>query len=149
MDDIKLLVENHEKLTNHFGCWPSFHDAEVIDLHYWRGDIKPGDWDDSNVFPVLTVQVLILRATQRDHDSGKPDILTTLRFYDVEDFKMEGFNHVNQIVDFSVTSQERGVFANGDKLPPWLLISFKQGFGISTAFRCFRVEILEAVEKGS
>jgi hypothetical protein len=68
----------------HFGGWPSFHDAEVIDLHYWRGVLQPGDWHDSNVFPVLTVKLHILRATQQDFSSDNPDILAALRFYDLE-----------------------------------------------------------------
>src|SRR5437867_948381 len=80
MDGIESLVEKSEKLTSIFGSWPSFHDAEVIDLYYWRGDVRPGDWDDRNVFPVLTVKVLILEATQARATDAGHDTLATLRF---------------------------------------------------------------------
>jgi hypothetical protein len=132
-------IENHQKLSALFGAWPSWHDAEIVDLHYWRGDIKPGDWDDSNIFPILTLKVIILGEQIND-----PDILVTIRFHDVNDFKMEGFNHVNKIIDFTVTVEERGFFKNGQKLPPYLAVSFSHGFGMSASFRCFRIEVLDA-----
>jgi len=30
---IESFIDSSEKLTNVFGYWPSFHDAEVLDLH--------------------------------------------------------------------------------------------------------------------
>ena len=38
-----LTFDGSEKLTAVWGEWPSFHDAEVIKLNLWRGDIRPGD----------------------------------------------------------------------------------------------------------
>jgi len=131
MPNIESLIQNSQKLTEFFGCWPSFHDADVIDLHFWRGDVKPGDWDPRNIFPVLTVKVRVLAATP---------ILATLRFHDVDDFKMQGFNHMNGINDLSVSIQERGTFTTGERLPPWLVVEFQRGDGMSASFRCFRIE---------
>jgi Immunity protein 50 len=145
MSETASLIEHSEKLTTLFGCWPSFHDAEVSELHHWRGRVKPGDWDDSNIFPIFTVKLRILQATQKAHTTASPDILATLRFHDVNDFTMSGFNHINQIVELSVTVQERGTFSNGERLPPYLVVSLERGFGISASFRCFRIEVLEAV----
>ena len=145
MSQVENLVKSSEKLTVFFGCWPSFHDAEVVDVHYWRGAVQPGDWHDSNIFPVLTVKLRILRATQKDYSSNSPDVLATLRFYDVDHFMMDGFNHVNQIFDFTVESQERGTFPNGEKWPPEFVISFVRGFGMSASFHCFHIEVLDAV----
>ncbi|PYU05658.1 MAG: hypothetical protein DMG33_10305, partial [Acidobacteria bacterium] len=51
MENIETLIENSRKLTEIFGYWPSFHDAEVIDLHFWRGDVDSEA--DRYVFPVL------------------------------------------------------------------------------------------------
>ena len=137
-------IENYHKLTALFGCWPSWHDAQVVDLHYWRGDVKSGDWDDSNVFPVLTTKLIVLRAVQTRPQINDPDVLVTIRFHDVTDFSMENFNHVNQIIDFTVVLEERGFFTNGEKLPPYLVVSFSPGFGMSASFRCFRIEVLDA-----
>jgi len=119
------VVAGHERLTSKFGRWPSFHDAEVVDLHLWRGEVKPGEWDDSNVFPVLTVKLRILEATQIGATDAGHDVLATLRFHDVDDLKLEGFNHVNQIVELSLSIQPRGAFTDGSPLPPYIVVEFK------------------------
>jgi hypothetical protein len=142
MADTASAIEHSERLTSLFTCWPSFHDAEVVELNYWRGDVKPGDWDDSNVFPVLTVKMRILGATQERFE-GQPDVMGTLRFHDVDNFTMDGFNHSNQIVELSITPQER---RSGDDGPHILnfQVAFARGFGMQASFRCFRVEVVEA-----
>lgn len=145
MDSIESLIQDSQKLTAMFGGWPSFHDAEVIDLHFWRGDIKLGDWDDRNVFPVLTIKVQVLEATQPGATHAGHDVLATLRFHDVDDFKMEGFNHENAILKLSIIVQERGTFTNGERLPPHLVVEFQRAFGMSASFRCFRIEVVDAV----
>lgn len=144
MESILPLIEGHEKLTSLYNCWPEFHDAEVIDLHFWRGHVLSGDWDDRNVFPVLTVKIRVLQAVQKDSQLKKPDVLTTLRFHNVDDFRMEGFNHANQIVDFTIQVKDRGTFTDGKPLPPHFVVSFVEGFGLKASFRCFRIEVLEA-----
>jgi hypothetical protein len=140
MASIESLIQDGQKLTAMFGGWPSFHDAEIVDLHFWRGDVKPGDWDGRNIFPVLTIKIRVLEATQPGSTHAGHDVLVTLRFHDVDDFKMEAFNHCNQIVEFSVDTQTRG-----DRLPPYLMVRFQPGFGMSASFRCFRIEVVDAV----
>jgi hypothetical protein len=143
MADIESFVQNSQKLTSAFGAWPSFHDAEVLDLHLWRGDVKPGDWDERNVLPLLTVKIRVLEATQPGATNAGHDILTTLRFHDVDDFKMDGFNHMNGIVDLSISPQKRGQCPNGEKLSPYLVVQFERGSGIRMSFRCFRIEVVD------
>jgi hypothetical protein len=145
MPDAASLFDENQILTSIFGEWPSFHDAEVIDVHLWRGDVKPGDWDDSNVFPVLTVKVRILEATQpgATGDSGR-DVLATLRFHDVDNVSIDGFNHQNAIMGIFIVPRERGQYAGGEDLPPDLVVAFEPAFGIAASFRCSRAEVLEA-----
>jgi hypothetical protein len=145
MPDIESLVQDSQKLTALFGSWPSFHDAEVTDLHLWRGDIKPGDWDDRNVFPVLTAKLRLLEATQPGATHAGHDVLATLRFHDVDDFKMDHFDHINEIRELSIRTQERGTFTSGERLPPYLVVQFEPGSGMSMSFRCFRIEVVDAV----
>ena len=139
-----LGIESHiagsQKLTAIYGEWPSFHDAEVIELHYWRGQMKPGDWDDSNVLPVLSAKIHIFIESPTSQHT-----LATVRFEDVDDFKMEGFNHQNAILGLSIAIQERGTFENGERLPPYLVVEFQRAFGMSASFRCFRIEVVDAV----
>ena len=54
--------------------------------------MKPGDWDDSNVMPMLTAKIHIFIESPTSQHT-----LATLRFEDVDDYKMDGFNHQNAI----------------------------------------------------
>jgi len=143
MDEMIQHIDGWGKLIKLFGCWPEFHDAEIMTLHLWRGYIKAGEWDDGNVLPVLTVGIRILQAVQKEQ-KNELDILATLRFHDVGDFCMEGFNNINQIVGFSIHMKNRGTFTNGEPLPPLFVVSFDEGFGMKATFSCFRIEVLNA-----
>jgi hypothetical protein len=141
-ESIESLIDGTEKLRAFFDAWPCFHDAEVIELHLWRGHVYPGDWDDRNVFPVLTAKIRVLEATQPGATGAGNDVLVTLRFHDVNDLKMQDFNHDNSIVALSVSKQPRGHFTTGEELPPYLVVAFEKGFGLAASFRCFRIEVL-------
>ena len=140
MASMESLIAGSEKLTRIYGGWPSFHDAEVIELHHWRGQMKPGDWDESNVMPVLTTKIHILVQSPTSHHT-----LATLRFEDVDDFRMEGFNHQNAIFELSIQVEDRGTDLIGRPLTPYFVVRFEPAFGISALFRCFRIEVVDAV----
>lgn len=142
MLDPKVIVKNSEKLTSLFrGSWPEFHDAEIVDLHLWRGNVRPGNWDDRNVFPVLTVKVRILEATQPGASHAGDDVLATLRFHDFSELKLKGFDHMNQILSLSITQRDRGKGPKGNSLQPDYVVDF-ESFG---SFSCFQIEVLDAV----
>ncbi len=143
MADFQSLVEGSEKLISSFGSWPSFHDARVDELHFWRGNMTPGPWKDGTVFPILTVKLVLLEATQPGASHAGNDIIATFRFHDVTDFKMDGFNHLNRILDLSVTLQERGELLTGGRMTPWLVVVFERADGIGASFRCFRIEVVD------
>ena len=127
-----------------FATWPCFHDAEVVAMNLWRGHVRPGDWDDRNVFPVLTCKVRVLEATQPGAAHAGDDILVTLRFHDVDDVDVRGFNHDNSIVGLSLSKRGRGNFTTGEEMPPLLIVTFERGHGISASFRCSRLEVVSA-----
>lgn len=142
MSDIASLVQGSQKLTDIFGYWPSFHDAEIIELHFWRGDV---DADQKRyVFPVLTVKLHVWELTNETDDRGylvlRHHTLTTLRFHDVDEFSMEGFNHQNQIFELLIERRERT-----DGPPPVFSVEFNPAFGMSASFTCFRVEVVDAL----
>jgi hypothetical protein len=141
------LFEGADKLVPFFRTWPCFHDAEIVELHLWRGHVYAGDWDDRNIFPILTIKVLVLEATQPGATGAGNDVLVTLRFHDVDQVELRDFNHNNSIVGLSVNKQSRG--AAEDELAPYLAVVLEQGFGLSASFRCFRVEILSVEQAPS
>jgi hypothetical protein len=66
MSDAASLFDGNQILTSIFGEWPSFHDAEVIDVRLWRGDVKPGEIIKTQFwgFPLCCVSVESLRAVK-------------------------------------------------------------------------------------
>jgi hypothetical protein len=117
-------IQGSEKLTAIFGYWPSFHDAEVIELHFWRGDVDTER--ERYVFPVLTVKLHAWELTNEVDERGylvlRHHTMTTLRFHDVDEFKMESFNHQNAIFGLSIEQQERP-----DGLSPFFAVEFVRG----------------------
>ena len=140
MPTIDSHIAGIRKLIDIFGCWPSFHDAEVIEFHLWRGDVKSGAWDDNDVFPIITAKIHVFI-----EQTGSQHTMVTLRFEDVDEVRMEGFNHQNAILGISIVVEGRGNFPNGGDLPPYLVVRFEQAFGMSASFRCLRIEVVDAV----
>jgi len=142
MSEIAPLIVGSEKLTSIFGRWPSFHDAEVHELHFQRGHIDT----DAKVyeFPHLTVKLHLWLVTndvdQKGYYVSTKHTLTTMKFYDVDNFKMEGFNHQNAIFELGIEQKTR------DEGPtPYFAVDFEPSFGVGATFTCLRIEIVEAM----
>ncbi len=142
MAEVESLIQGSDKLTSIFGYWPSFHDAEVIEIHYSRGDVDPDN--GQYIFPVLTAKFHLWEITKEVNPEGyfvlQYHTLARLRFYDVDDFKMEGFNYQNAILGLRVTSHERS-----EAPSPSFDVQFEAAFGMSASFRCLRIEVVDAV----
>lgn len=149
MAEMEPVIHGSDKLTNIFGYWLTFPDAEVIEIHFWRGDI---DTDNNKyVFPVLTAKLLLWEMTPEVNSSGylgrHRHTVARLRFYDIDGFKMEGFNHQNAILALRLTSQERS-----EGPSPLFDVQFEPAFGMGTTFTCSRIAVMDAVpctENGS
>lgn len=142
MSSIESLIRGSDKLTRIFGFWPTFHDAEVFDLHLWRGVID----SDKGIynFPVLTLTVHLWQLTKEVSPEGylvlKSHTLCTLRFSDLGDFEMEGFNHQNAIMELSIATRER------TKPPsPYFAVEVAPAFGMGASFTCLHIEVVDAI----
>jgi hypothetical protein len=142
MQNIESFIEGSKKLTDIFGYWPSFHDAEVIELALWRGDVEPEN--GRCVFPILKVQLHVWELTEDVNSKGflvlRHHTLATLRFHDVNEFRMEGFNHQNAILGLSITHQDRS-----EGRTPVFAVHFNPAHGMGAHFICSRVEVVDAV----
>ena len=138
MEGIETIIDGSKKLTDIFGYWPSFHDAEVLELTLWRGDVEP---DASRyIFPVLNVSLHLWELlTNPDPLVTRHHTLAKLRFYDVNEFRMEGFNHQNAILGLSITREQR---AEGPS--PIFAVHFDPAHGMGATFTCGRVEVVDA-----
>jgi hypothetical protein len=145
MDGVEAFIDGSKKLVDIFGYWPSFHDAEIIELTFWRGDVEP---DAARyVFPVLKVILHVWELSNevnqlnpQGHLVTLHHTLATLRFHDVNDFRMEGFNHQNAILGLSIIREER---SQGPS--PVFVVHFDPAFGMGATFTCARVEVVDAV----
>jgi len=145
MNNVASHIAGSEKLTQIFGQWPSFHDAEVIDVNLWRGRVHPdkGLWE----FPVLTVKVHLWKMTREVDSKGyficENHTLCTLVFREVADLSMTGFNHQNAIFDLEIERKER------DRPPSlYFAVRFDPSFGIDSSFECLQIEVADAVPCG-
>ena len=102
--NIENEIVGSERLTSIFGGWPSFHDAEVTEIHLDRGEVNQ---DTATFeFPVLTIKLVLWNLTSRVNANGyletEHHTLAILQFSDVENLAMSGFNHQNAIMGLQI-----------------------------------------------
>jgi hypothetical protein len=142
MSDPSSQFLGAEKLTSIFGRWPPFHDAEVLELHFWRGHIDT----DANIydFPVLTAKIHLWLITSALDPKGyfilTKHTLVTIKFSTIDNFKMEAFHHQNALFGLNIDHRTR---TEGPS--PYFTVAFDPSFGIDASFTCLRIEITEAL----
>ncbi len=121
-------VENSQLILDQ-GNWPNFHDAEVHNLNIWRGDVRL----DDNVWigPVVEASFELCAL--------KEPYIVVLKFHDCNSIRMEEFNHQNAVYDLTFQYEARGTYRDGRPLPPHILVTFEEAFGVALSFTCFRI----------
>ena len=120
------LVNNANALTEIFGYWPSFHDAEVLTMCLDRAG------DDG---PSLVTQVHVYEMTDRVDDRGyyvlRKHTLVTLRFADILLRNLQWFNNQNSL-------SGRGIYAAEEEAVDGRAIgvSFGSNFGVEADLLC-------------
>ena len=148
MGGLESFVENADALRSIFGAWPSFHDAEVVEMRLSRGHIYPGEWDDRNAFPVVAIKFRVLEATQPGAADAGHDVFVTLRFTDSSAIEVRSFDDMICITRVSVAPTSRGTYTSGEPLAPRLDVSLYNGDRVSASFSCLGIEVVEAVRCG-
>ena len=135
-------IENSERITDIFGCWPSFHDAEIINLHLWRGDVDPerNTW----IFPVLTLEIDHWEMTNEVDGEGflciRNRTHSTLEFRDVHAIEMNGFNQTNAIMELQIERVERSTPPS-----PRFLVRIPAAWGMHATFECLAIKVLQSL----
>jgi hypothetical protein len=142
MAGIEVSIAGSEKLTNIFGYWPSFHDAEVLELHFSRGDVRPSE--GKYEFPILRLKIHLWALTKEVDSKGyfvlRNHTLTTLKFTDVGEFEMEGFNHQNAMISLHIERREE----RRGPSPDTFVVTIQEAFGMGALFKCASIEVVEA-----
>lgn len=77
------VIPGAKELFEWFGYWPSFHDAEVIEIYLHR---KQESW----------LSIHTCRANLRaDHYEFDKHVVVTFKFHDIQALELEGFNNQN------------------------------------------------------
>ena len=141
MPPIESLVKGSEKLLAIFGRWPSFHDAEVMEIHLSRTPKGPGGKRDRRVELLAKIHAwdMTNELDGRGYYVLKNHTLVTLRFSGVEELKLEGFNHQNVI--FGLTIQPREDSESGSSK---YHVEFDPSFGVDAIFDCSAIEVVDA-----
>jgi len=128
-------IENSRSILEAGRFWPTFHDAIVYSLSFWRGDVRP----DDGVWILPTIDATFeLAALMRPY-------VADLRFHNCCDVRMSRFDHNNSIYDLTFAFEDRGYYADGvTPLPPYVCVAFEDGEGFEPllSFKCFRVEAI-------
>jgi hypothetical protein len=134
---IESKIQNSHLLTDIFGRWPSFHDAEVLSIVLDRDGARP-------FTPYLQATIHVFEMTSQIDVRGsyvlKNHVAVTFRFIGIYELRLEGFNQQNvlqglSIHDVSDRQLERIKFE----------VSFDGIFGVSAKFQCNSIGI-ESVE---
>ena len=125
-------IQNSHLLTDVFGKFPSFHDAEVHRLNLERGETRSFN---STLFALIHVFQMTSEVDEKNHYVLKNHVLVEFRFLKVSDLEIAGFNHQNvlQFLEIKETLEAEGE-AEFDVL-------FEGIFGVSAKFHCEAISI--------
>jgi len=97
---ITTNITGSKQLIDWFGCWPSFHDAEVIEVNLTR---KGTSW----------LKIHTWRMTSAVDPSGRyvldKHVVVTFKLEDVQGLNLIGFNQQNVIFGLSIAPTESGI----------------------------------------
>jgi hypothetical protein len=134
---IESKIKNSHLLTDVFGRFPTFHDAEVLRITLDRGQAQPFS-------PYLQATIHVFEMTSQVDEQGRyvleNHVAVTFKFIEIYKLSLEDFNQQNvlqglSIEDISERQLERIKFE----------VSFDGIFGVTARFQCNSISI-ETVE---
>jgi hypothetical protein len=142
---IEDFIEGSEKLTALVGAWPHCHDAEVIEVYLYRGGFTTQAHNEWNL-PSLTIKMILWEGSAARNPDGTIEYLeatvAVLRFEEVEEFSLEGFNWQNpiQLLDITALPDQPQKF----KINFESIAKPGDSFAMALNFSCSAVRVLDA-----
>jgi hypothetical protein len=132
----ELPIENQHLLTENFGHWPSFHDAEILSI------VLDRDGDDS---PSLTTKMHLWATTDEVDKDGQCAVtnhtIAAIRFRNIQLDSLTGFNQQNVLFGLEITEVEPIADGNyGRRFD----VAFLSTYGCSAQFRCASIVVQSA-----
>ena len=126
-------IENLYLLTDVFGRFPNFHDAEVLSFNTYRNFPKRSG-------PFILSSIYVFEMTPETDESGryilKNKSVVTFRFDKVCELLAKGFNHQNMLQELIVKSEAESALTE---------VIYKSCVGLEASFKCenIRIEMVE------
>ncbi|WP_137973262.1 Imm50 family immunity protein [Pseudomonas sp. F(2018)] len=143
MNDTAGIVEDSCKLTEVFGYWPSFHDAEVINITLNR--------DCENNTAALTADIHVFEMTNQVSGSGtyicRHHSIVTIFFTEIDGLELDAFNHQNALMQLSIEDISQRQL---ERVKLSVIFEPAYGFGCNFVCRSARVISVQAgIPQGS
>jgi hypothetical protein len=148
--DPSSVIQHSDRVTNIFGCWPSFHDAEILQFDLSVADGKP--WQLGSPSPVLEMQIHAFEMTKEVNAAGyfvlRHHTLVRLQFRNVHDLDFSNFSYQNAIFGLSFGLEPMSYPLGGGPLegppPKVITVMIDSSCGLSGKFKCQEAEVLFA-----
>ena len=135
-------VVGAERLTEIFGAWPSFHDAEILEVRFARLG------QNEHEGPALEIVFHLFKGERDDSRASGvrwyDHTQATFRFSNVCELALEGFNSQNAILDLLIEKTGPHPLAPG---LPAIRVTLQPAYGLGGSFVCSAIEIAE-LQKG-
>lgn len=129
---VPTYISGHEKVTGHYGWWPTFHDAEILEIQLTR--------DGPACRIKLFVYDMYRAPNTREWVETEKYANILFQFNDVVDIDLKGFNEQNVLsrIDFNKVANDI------------IEIRLPSIYGLNGSIRCKKVEVvdLEPLEHG-
>lgn len=136
-----IKIENEHLLISRFGCWPSFHDAEIVRARFEREG--PGS-------PSLECDIHVFERTSEVDRSGhhilKNHTLVTFRFCDIGLECFKWWNHQNVLSGLYIGPA--GPKGEDDQEDWPIEVDMPSIFGCHVKLRCRAAGIIRVEECG-
>lgn len=127
------VIKNSEAVTSVFGYWPSFHDAEVIELTMRRRH-------NSDHGPCIEVMVHVFEMTNKVSSTGhficEKHSMVLFLFRNVENLDLKDLNHQNALNSLSIKAVNE---PQGDRALVKVILD--SAYGLDCEFECEFVEV--------
>ena len=121
--DPATFIADAAKVTSVYGAWPTFHDAELMELELKRDGCLL-------LVRLWTFQVDRQQVDAHGYFKKIDQCVITFRFANIENLSIEGFNHQNVLADIVFEPVEDGIRVN-----------MEGTFGANIAFQCSIVTV--------
>ncbi|MGA9670497.1 MAG: Imm50 family immunity protein [Terracidiphilus sp.] len=146
--DPSAIIQNSNRITDIFGYWPTFHDAEVHTLSLSGGVADPCLPECE--CPLLELKIHLWEMTKEvDAEGGivlAKHTLTEMRFRNIEKLELSNFNYHNCIMEMKFGMESENLHPiGGGRNPPMITVEIEPSFGLHAKFKCQSAEVLSAV----